>query len=88
MTDKPKVVIYTGSFCSYCSGAKHLLTKKGVSFEELRVDGNPGLRQEMEQRSRRSTVPQIFIGDFHVGGYDDMVALDRKGELDRLLGLA
>lgn len=88
MSDKPKVVIYTGAFCSYCTGAKNLLAKKGVAFEELRVDKDRELRAEMERRSRRSTVPQIFIGDHHVGGFDDMVELDMNGELDRLLGLA
>jgi glutaredoxin 3 len=87
MTDQPKVVVYTGAFCPYCSAAKNLLNKKGVVFEELRVDKEPELRDEMEARSRRSSVPQIFIGEHHVGGFDDMAELNRKGELDRLLGL-
>lgn len=87
MSDKPKVVIYTGAFCAYCTGAKNLLARKGVAFEELRVDKDRELRAEMERRSRRSTVPQIFIGDHHVGGFDDMAELDMNGELDRLLGL-
>jgi glutaredoxin 3 len=87
MSDKPKVVIYTGAFCPYCTGAKNLLAKKGVEFEELQVDQDPARRREMEDRSQRTSVPQIFIGDYHVGGFDDMVELDVEGELDRLLGL-
>lgn len=87
MSDKPKVVVYTGAFCSYCNAAKNLLTKKGVAFEEVRVDREAGRHEEMMQRSGRTSIPQIFIGDIHVGGFDDMAALNRKGELDRLLGL-
>jgi glutaredoxin 3 len=67
--------------------ARQLLEQKGVGWEEIRVDKEPERRDEMEDRSGRYTVPQIFIGDFHVGGYDDMAALDRAGELDGLLGL-
>jgi len=87
MIVKPKVVVYTGAFCPYCTAAKNLLTKKGVAFEELSVDKEPELREEMEERSRRTSVPQIFIGDHHVGGFDDMAELNLKGGLDRLLGL-
>jgi glutaredoxin 3 len=67
--------------------AKMLLQRKGVDFEELRVDGDPALRTEMESRAQRTSVPQIFIDDFHVGGCDEMYALDREGKLDKLLGL-
>lgn len=87
MSDKPKVVVYTGAFCPYCTAAKNLLNKKGVVFEEVRVDKEHSLREEMQRRARRTSVPQIFIGDYHVGGFDDMAELNRKGELDRLLGL-
>ncbi len=79
------IVVYSSSFCPYCSWAKRLLKNKKVKYEERSVDGDRNLRSEMEKRSGRSTVPQIFIGSTHVGGYDDMAALDRKGELDKLL---
>ncbi|HEC19187.1 MAG TPA: glutaredoxin 3 [Gammaproteobacteria bacterium] len=84
----PDVVIYTAAFCGYCSGAKNLLDKKGVKYREIRVDKETGMREEMEQRSGRTSVPQIFIGERHVGGFDDLVDLDMDDELDPLLGLA
>jgi glutaredoxin 3 len=62
-----------------------LLDRKGVAYREIKVDVSPDLRAEMEQRSRRRTIPQIFIGELHVGGFDDMAALDRAGSLDPLL---
>ncbi|MEL0081966.1 MAG: glutaredoxin 3 [Gammaproteobacteria bacterium] len=80
-----KVVIYTGSFCGYCSAALRLLTTKGVEYEEIKVSQSPELREQMEQRSGQHTVPQIFIGDQHIGGYDDIAALEQQGELDALL---
>lgn len=80
-----KVIMYSTLFCPYCIRAKRLLKGKSVSFDEIRVDGEPKLRKEMERRSRRQSVPQIFIGDTHVGGYDDLAALNRKGDLDKLL---
>ncbi|EHQ51304.1 glutaredoxin [Ectothiorhodospira sp. PHS-1] len=67
--------------------ARRLLKGKGVSFEEIRVDKDPVQREVMERRSGRETVPQVFAGDRHLGGYTDLVALDREGELDALLGL-
>lgn len=80
------VVMYTTGNCPYCVRAKQLLQKKGATWQELRVDENPDLRPEMETRSGgRRTVPQIFIGDVHVGGFDDMCALDVEGKLDPLL---
>ncbi len=82
-----KVVMYTTAICPYCMRAKALLERKGVTFEELRIEGNRERMREMIQRSRRNTVPQIFIGDYHVGGYDDMAELDMMGKLDPLLGL-
>ena len=86
-TKQPKVVMYATGLCPYCMWARQLFEQKGASWEEVRVDKEPERRDEMEDRSGRYTVPQIFIGDFHVGGYDDLAALDRAGELDGLLGL-
>lgn len=80
-----KVVLYGTLFCPYCFVAKHLLKQKGVEFEEIRVDKNPSLKQEMIEKSGRFTVPQIFIGDYHVGGYDDLSEHDRSGKLDTIL---
>ncbi len=79
------VTIYTKPFCPYCTRAVGLLTKKGVHFNEIEAGMDPALRQEMMQKSGRSTYPQIFIGDKHVGGCDDLMALESKGELDKLL---
>jgi glutaredoxin 3 len=80
------VTIFTKAWCPYCSSAKQLLASKGVDFEERDITGDPALRAEMIQRAGgRSTVPQIFIGERHVGGCDDLHALDRRGELDRAL---
>ena len=80
------VEIYTSPFCGFCHAAKRLLTDKGVSFAEYDVARVPEKRQEMLNRANgRHTVPQIFVGPTHVGGYDDMAALDRAGKLDRLL---
>ena len=82
----PKVTIYSTLLCPYCFAARRLLKNKGIEFEEIRVDKDPQKRLEMIQRSGRFTVPQIFIDDFHVGGYDDMAELNRKGKLDALFG--
>ena len=82
----PKVVIYTTPFCPYCLMAKRLLAKKGVAFEEIDVSGNWDLRDELVTRSGgRTTVPQIWIGETHVGGSDELHALEREGRLDALL---
>ncbi len=83
----PKVVMYTTAICPYCVRAKFLLEHKGVSFEEIRIDTDHAIMQEMMQRSQRNTVPQIFIDDFHVGGYDDLAALEMAGRLNQLLEL-
>ena len=81
----PKVEIYTTTWCPYCNAAKSLLDEKGVPYEEIHAD-DPQVRMDMVQRARgRRTVPQIFIGDTHVGGYDDLSALERRGKLDPLL---
>jgi glutaredoxin 3 len=82
---QPAVTVYTSDWCPYCRRAKDLLTQKNVVFSEVNVDDEPKLRGEMIARSNRRTVPQIFIGDRHVGGCDDLVELDRSGELDRLI---
>ncbi len=82
----PQVTIYTTGWCPYCQAAKALLTRKGVAFAEIGVDGKPDLRQAMTQQAGgRTSVPQIFIGDAHIGGSDDLHALDARGELDSLL---
>ena len=81
-----RVIVYSQPFCGYCSAAKRLLTGKGAAFTEIDVMMEAGRRDEMIERSGgRRTVPQIFIDGRHVGGYDDLSALDRAGELDRLL---
>ncbi len=83
----PKVVMYTTAICPYCVRAKFLLEHKGVSFDEIRIDTDHAIMQEMMQRSQRNTVPQIFIDDYHVGGYDDLAALEMAGRLNPLLDL-
>ena len=80
------IVVYSSPFCPYCFMAKKLLAKKGVEFEEIDVVADPKRRQEMiDKASGRKTVPQIFIGETHVGGNDDLQALERAGKLDPLL---
>lgn len=79
------IEIYTTPFCGYCHAAKRLLARKGASFTEIDVARHPERRPEMEQRSKRRTVPQIFIDGQHVGGSDDLHALDARGGLDPLL---
>jgi glutaredoxin 3 len=82
----PRIVVYSQPFCGYCSAAKRLLKEKGAEFSEIDVMFESGRRAEMVERSGgRRTVPQIFIDGRHVGGYDDLSALDESGELDRLL---
>lgn len=85
--DAPAVTIYTSAWCGYCMRAKALLDSKGITYREVDVDGNRALREEMIARSGRRTVPQVFIGERHVGGSDDLAAAARTGELDRLLGI-
>lgn len=82
----PNVVMYCTAVCPYCVRAEQLLLRKGVrEIEKIRVDLNPELRVAMMEKTGRRTVPQIYIGDKHVGGYDDLAALDQDGELDKLL---
>ncbi|MGY6411460.1 MAG: glutaredoxin 3 [Alkalilacustris sp.] len=85
--DAPRVEIYTAPLCGFCTAAKRLLTGKGVSFTEIDLARSPDRRPEMLKRAGgRHTVPQIFVGDTHVGGCDELYALDRAGRLDPLLG--
>ncbi len=82
----PKVIMYTTGFCPYCKMAESLLRSKGVQeIEKIRIDLEPAQRVEMMGRTGRRTVPQIYIDERHVGGYDDLTQLDRKGELAVLL---
>jgi glutaredoxin 3 len=81
----PQVVMYATSWCPYCARARQLFESKGVAFNEIDVDVVDGARREMQQRSGRTSVPQIFIGDQHIGGFDDTKALDEAGKLDPLL---
>lgn len=81
----PEIIIYTASLCPYCTMAKKLLERKGAAYTEINVDSQPGLRQEMMDKTRRRTVPQIYIGDRHIGGFDDLYALDIQKQLDPLL---
>ena len=83
----PKVEMYTTAVCPYCVRAKHLLMRKGVEWEEIRIDHNHEQMRVMMERSRRHTVPQIFIDDHHVGGFDDLAQLESYGKLDAMLGL-
>jgi glutaredoxin 3 len=81
-----RVLMYSSGTCPYCTMAERLLTSKGVSvIEKIRIDLEPQQRNEMMQKTGRRTVPQIYIGDTHVGGFDDLSALDREGKLDALL---
>lgn len=79
------VVMYSTPWCPYCIRARHLLKSKGVDFNDIDVSGNPELRQQLQVRSGSHTVPQIWIGDTHVGGCDDLYHLERTGQLDLLL---
>ena len=80
-----KVLMYTTGVCPYCLMAERLLASKGVQVDKVRVDLEPARRVEMMEKTGRRTVPQIYIGETHVGGYDDLAALDRAGKLDPLL---
>jgi len=83
----PEVVIYSTRFCPYCIRARMLLDNKNITYTEIRVDEQTEQRSVMEQRSQRTSVPQIFIDDYHVGGCDDLFALESQGKLDFKLGL-
>ena len=81
----PPITLYTSAVCGYCVAAKNFLRSRGLDWNEVRIDTDPAEREKMMARARRTTVPQIFVGDVHVGGYDDMIALHRAGKLDELL---
>lgn len=81
----PEVIMYTTAICPYCVAAKNFLKSRGASYSEVRIDIDPAARTLMWEKTKRSSVPQIFINGTHVGGYDDMVALDRRGGLQSLL---
>ncbi|HET6546747.1 MAG TPA: glutaredoxin 3 [Rhodanobacteraceae bacterium] len=83
----PRIELYTSGICFYCVGAKNFLKQRGLEFEEIRIDRDPARREEMLVRSGgRRSVPQIFINGRHIGGYDDLVAVDRSGGLAEILG--
>ena len=79
------VEIYTSAMCAYCVAAKNLLKQKGLDYSEIRIDVDPARREEMLKRTQRRTVPQIFIAGQHIGGFDDLVAADRDGQLAQLI---
>jgi glutaredoxin 3 len=83
----PNIKLYSGRLCTYCNAAKRLLDSKGVQYQEISVDEDQGIREEMEKLSGRTSIPQIFIGDVHVGGFDDLAELNREGKLNGMLGL-
>lgn len=85
MSDSVTVTVYSSSWCPYCIRAKQLLERKGARYVEVNVDGQPEKRREMMQRGGGHTVPQIWIGDTHVGGCDELYALERAGRLDAML---
>lgn len=84
---KPEVLIYSGHRCAYCNAAKKMLDSKGVEYIEINIHDDPVKAEEMVQRTKRQTVPQIFIGETHVGGFDDMAELNSEGKLDELLNI-
>ena len=85
MTEKPVITLYSTAICPYCVAAKNFLKSRGHSWTEVRVDTDPAQRAAMLARTKRTSVPQIFIGEFHVGGYEELVSLDRRGGLQPLL---
>ena len=85
--DINRVEIYSTKYCPYCTRARMLLDSKGIDYIEFRVDRDVNLRQEMEGRGRRKSVPQIFVGDLHIGGFDELARLEIGDKLDNILGL-
>jgi glutaredoxin 3 len=89
MSAAPEIIMYSSGWCPYCVRARALLERKGLAFREIKIDEDPAGRDAMLARSGgRRTVPQIFVGDHHVGGFDDLYALDKTGKLDELTGRA
>ena len=80
-----KVTLYSSRFCPYCIHARRLLEAKGIAYDDLRIDQDPDLQIQLESKSQRRSVPQIFIGDYHVGGFEELCQLDKSGKLDALL---
>lgn len=83
--DTPQITVYTSAVCGYCVAAKQFLKSKGLQWIEVRIDTDPAQREKMMALASRTSVPQIFVGDTHVGGYDDMVALHRAGKFEPLV---
>ena len=88
MSEMPKVVRYGSEYCSYCMAARMLLKKKGVEFDDISVSQDPAMLEEMQRKSGKVSVPQIFIGGNAVGGFDELYSLEQSGDLDQLLGAA
>ncbi len=85
MSEQIRVTVYGDENCAYCAAARMLFTRKGVRFEDVVVTKDASMLAEMAARSGRRSVPQIFVGDIHVGGFDELCSLDKSGELDKLL---
>lgn len=85
MSASKRVIVYGNATCAYCGAARMLLTKKALEFDDIIITDDIRKREEMQQRSGRTSVPQIFIGETHVGGFEELDALERSGELDKLL---
>ena len=81
----PSITLYSSAICPYCVAAKNFLRSKGLGWTEIRIDTDPAEREKMVAKARRTSVPQIFVGETHVGGYDDMMALHRAGKFEPLL---
>ena len=80
-----KILIYSSNLCPYCTMAKKLFERKGLSYDEINIDSKPEIREEMMLKTKRRTVPQIYIGDYHVGGFNELYALDQNEQLEELL---
>jgi glutaredoxin 3 len=87
MNGKPRIRIYGSDFCGFCIAARALLTRKGLAFEDVPVGADPELRRKMEEISGGRTIPQIFIDDRPIGGFDELYAMNESGDLDRMLGI-
>jgi glutaredoxin 3 len=87
MIERRDIIMYSTNWCGYCRRARNIFERKGIGFVEIKIDEEVGAREAMLEKSGgRRTVPQIFIGERHVGGYDELAALERSGELDKMLG--
>jgi len=85
MNDQIKITMYASEYCSYCMAARMLLKKKGLEYDEFLISDDPALREEMVRRSNKTSVPQIFLADQSIGGFDELYELEESGELDRML---